>query len=174
MKTIFKLGIIAMVAVIGLSLTACEQANDPGPSQWTVSLIRNHTGTDNTTVASFIHTDGGQFPASVSTPDTRSGWTFTGFWTARSGGTQYFNAEGARTTTAGNPRTLNNDLRLYAQWNQGTTPPPVDPGPGPTPPPDPGPTPPVEGQIPANIVGTWVNIFGGAIVLNADGSVSWT
>ena len=38
----------------------------------------------------------------------------------------------------------------------------------------PGVEPPVEGQIPANIVGTWVNIFGGAIVLNADGSVSWT
>jgi len=132
-----------MEAVIGLSMTACDQADDPAPQQWTVSLIQNHMATDNATVASFVHTNGVQFPASVATPGARSGWTFTGFWTTRNGGTQYFNAGGARTTAAGNPRTLHNDLRLYAQWHQGTTPPPVDPGP---PGPGPGPTPP--GQQP--------------------------
>ncbi|MCL2192569.1 MAG: hypothetical protein FWB78_04140 [Treponema sp.] len=111
-------GIIAIVAMIGLSVTACDQANDPGPSQWTVALIQNHTATDNTTVASFIHTNGNQFPANVANPGARSGWTFTGYWTARSGGTQYFGADGTRTAVADDPRTLNNDLRLYAQWSQ--------------------------------------------------------
>jgi len=143
MKNVGRLfGIVAMVAIIGLAVTACDQASDPAPSQWTVSLIQNHTSTDNTEVTYFVHVNGGQFPASVSTPSARSGWAFTGFWTARSGGTQYFNANGARTSAAGGSRTLQNNLRLYAQWNQGTTPPPTDPGP--TPPTDPGPTPPTD------------------------------
>jgi len=136
------LGIVAMVAIIGLAVTACDQSSDPVPSQWTVSLIQNHTSTDNTEVAYFVHVNGGQFPASVATPSARSDWAFTGFWTARSGGTQYFNANGARTSAASGSRTLQNNLRLYAQWNQGTTPPPIDPGP--TPPTDPGPTPPTD------------------------------
>ncbi|MCL2192422.1 MAG: fibronectin type III domain-containing protein [Treponema sp.] len=111
-------GIIAIGAMIGLSVMACDQANDPGSSQWTVTLIQNHTATDNTTVASFIHTNGNQFPANVATPSVRSGWTFTGYWTARSDGTQYFGADGVRTAAAGDPQTLNDGLRLYAQWSQ--------------------------------------------------------
>ncbi|MCL2193032.1 MAG: InlB B-repeat-containing protein, partial [Treponema sp.] len=118
------LGIVAIVAMIGLAVTACDQSSDPAPSQWTVSLIQNHTSSDNTTVASFVHTNGGQFPANVATPAVRTGYEFTGFWTTRSGGTQYFSAYGVRMAAAGNPRTMDNDLRLYAQWHQGTTPPP--------------------------------------------------
>jgi len=140
------LGIVAIVAMIGLAVTACDQSSDPAPSQWTVSLIQNHTSSDNTTVASFVHTNGGQFPANVATPAVRTGYEFTGFWTTRSGGTQYFSAYGVRMAAAGNPRTMDNDLRLYAQWHQGTTPPP-DPGPQPPPDPGPGPQPPTQPDV---------------------------
>jgi len=133
-------GIAALVAMIGLAVTACDQPNEPGSlaQQRTVSLIQNHTASDNATVASFVHTNGGQFPASVATPAARSGWSFNGYWTARSGGTQYFNAGGAIiASAAGGSRTLHGDLRLYAQWNQGTPPS------GPTPPQQPDVTAPV-------------------------------
>ncbi|MCL2600227.1 MAG: lactonase family protein, partial [Treponema sp.] len=156
MRNFFKLGIIAMVAVIGLSTTACDQANELAQAQRTVSFIRNHTVTDNTPVASFTHTNGNQFPASVATPDSRSGFTFTGYWTARSGGTQYFDANGSRMSAVGGSQTLQNDLRLYAQWSQD-----VGNGPGP-------------GQIPANLVGTWLNAGGDTLTVNANGTFEWT
>jgi len=179
MKNRFKLfGIIAVVAVVGFSMTGCDQVTDPvEQTQWTISFIRNHTAMDNATVNYFIHTNGGQFPASVATPSARPGWTFTGYWTTRGNGTRYFDAGGARTAAAGNPRTLYNDLRLYAQWSQDETP-PTDPDQQPPDsdqrPPDSetGPTPPTDEQIPANIVGAWVNNTRyQVLVLNTDGTV---
>jgi|GEM_PF-1295372 len=178
MNRVKFVGIIAIVAMISLTMTACEQPNDPAaqPQQWTVSLIRNHTATDNTTVDSFTHIDGAQFPTSVTIPAARSGWAFTGYWTARSEGTRYFDDSGARTTAANDSRTLQNNIRLYAQWLQETTPPNEDPEATP-PNEDPETTPPnedpgQEGQIPANLVGTWVG-EGWSFVLNANGSFTW-
>ena len=45
MKNFFKLGIIAMVAVIGLSTTACDQANEPGSETGTGQISANLVGT---------------------------------------------------------------------------------------------------------------------------------
>jgi len=146
MNRLKLLGIVAAVATIGLAMTGCDQANDPAQQasqQRTVTFIQNHSATDNITVTSFTHTNGGQFPANITTPSARPGWSFTGYWTARSSGTQYFNASGARTPAAGGSRTLDSDLRLYAQWHQGETPPP-DPSPQPPSDPDPAPQPPNE------------------------------
>ena len=171
MKNRFRVfGIAAMAAAIGLLAVGCDQPNEPGSQgqQWTVSLVRNHAGTDNTAVTSFTHTDGGQFPANVTTPGVRTGYAFTGFWTARSGGTRYFDGDGARTAAAGGSRTLHGDLRLYAQWGPEETPPNEDPGGTP-----PNGDPEQEGQIPANLTGTWIGDGTWNFVLNADGSFTW-
>jgi len=161
MNRVKFVGIVVMMTMIGLTMTACNQPNDLGiqVQQWTVSFIRNHTDTDNATVTSFTHTDGDQLPASVTIPTARANYTFTGYWTARTGGTQYFNASGARTAAGGGSRTLLNDLRLYAQWYEGEGPPNGGP--------------PQEGQIPANLVGTWLAEYD-MLVLNANGTFGWT
>ena len=104
--------------------TGTPCGNDPctcdDAQTWTVTFFRNHTATDNNTVAGagFTHTNGNQFPGTVATPPYRTGWTFTGYWTARTGGTMYFNDNGSRTPTAGGARTLTANMRLYARWTE--------------------------------------------------------
>ncbi len=59
-------------------------------------------------------TYGSATASSVSVP-TKTGHNFTGYWTAESGGTQYYNASGNRTSSC--PSTMPaTSVNLYAQW----------------------------------------------------------
>ena len=80
------------------------------PITHTITLIKNggSGGTDALQVALNM-----PIPASIQRP-TRAGYTFNGYWSADSGGTQYYNANGTRvfnTAWAGTQ-----DINLYARW----------------------------------------------------------
>ncbi len=103
----------------GYSFTWNYTENKTLTAQWTAAsytLTFNKNGgtggTDSTTAV---------YNAAVApiTPPTRAGYTFNGYYTATSGGTQYFGPNGAfvpdHYTNAGN-------LTLYAQWTAACTP----------------------------------------------------
>jgi uncharacterized repeat protein (TIGR02543 family) len=76
----------------------------------TITLNRNG-GTGGT--ASITATFGSQLPASITRP-TRTGHTFAGYWTAATGGTQYYNANGQRVFNSNWNQTSN--ITLVARW----------------------------------------------------------
>ncbi len=78
-------------------------------TQYTVTLSKNGGSGGTSSVKITQGTTAGNYP-SITLP-TREGYTFNGYWTATSGGTQYYNASGAGT------RTFNNaNQTWYAQW----------------------------------------------------------
>ncbi|MBR1689365.1 MAG: InlB B-repeat-containing protein [Oscillibacter sp.] len=80
-------------------------------SAYTVTLNRNG-GSGGT--ASVTATYGAAMP-SVTAP-TRAGYTFNGYFTASSGGTKYYNANGTSAKTCD----LSANVTLYAQWTANT------------------------------------------------------
>ena len=91
-------------------------------AQWefTIDLYQNETSNDNNINASIKVTSGSNMPAINTSnqqlnPPTREGYIFTGYWSARSGGTKYYNADmtSARTWSSNNNYTI-----LYAQWQR--------------------------------------------------------
>ena len=89
---------------------------------YTVTLNKNTSTSDTTTVATVRPSTGRAMPTTdtsgtaLSVP-TRSGYVFTGYFDARSGGTQYYSVSG---TTISSTRAWDKaaDTTLYAQWSQ--------------------------------------------------------
>ena len=83
------------------------------PNIYTVTLDKNN-GSGGTSSVNILHgTIQGYYP-SITLP-TRSGYTFNGYWTTASGGTQYYDAQGNST------RDFNNATQTwYAHWTQNT------------------------------------------------------
>lgn len=81
-------------------------------AQWqqnVFTLTYNNQGAANTTATVSL---GSALPSSVAIP-ARTGYTFNGYYTASSGGTQYYTSTGARNTSA----TMSGNMTLYAQWS---------------------------------------------------------
>ena len=80
-------------------------------AQWqqnVYTLTFNNQGVANTTATV---TSGASLPGSV-TPPKRDGYDFTGYYTASSGGNQYYTSTGARNTATA----MSGNLTLYARW----------------------------------------------------------
>ncbi|MBO4626048.1 MAG: InlB B-repeat-containing protein [Alphaproteobacteria bacterium] len=90
----------------------------------TVTLNKNTSGSDATTVATVTATYDSAMPtkdtsnANLTVP-TRDGYTFTGYFDARTNGTKYYSVSG---TTISSAKTWNKTgaQTLYAQWSQCT------------------------------------------------------
>lgn len=80
-------------------------------TKYTVTYNRNG-GTGGTESASVTY--GGAYPG-ITVP-TRTGFTFNGYFSAASGGTRYYNANGTAATTAA----VTANITLYAQWTANT------------------------------------------------------
>ena len=83
----------------------------------TSALTFNANGGSGTMTTGKVATYGQAMPTGITLP-TRSGYTFTGFYDASSGGTKYYNADG---TSAQNwDKNTTSGTTLYAQWTANT------------------------------------------------------
>jgi uncharacterized repeat protein (TIGR02543 family) len=118
MKTVFRKDgfhgmavLYAAVVTLGLLFSGCEQPTDGGgskPSQYTITFDSH----DGSPIPPITANEG----ASVNKPTdpARNGYTFTGWYSAASGGTVY-----------PWPHTLTGNVTMHARWQDNTQPPPT-------------------------------------------------
>ena len=90
-----------------------EQEFYPLQTQTTVTLRPNG---GNNLVTNYVYAIAGEAMPTVTEIPTKTGYEFQGYFTAASGGTKYYNADG----TSAKKCDLTNDTTLYAQWKEST------------------------------------------------------
>ena len=102
---------INLLGSVQTASTALGDAQYENQTVFTITLDRKGGtgGTSTITGSTGININ----PTSI-TPPTRTNYTFTGYWTATSGGTKYINANGTYNNL--NSNTFVGTVTLYAQW----------------------------------------------------------
>ena len=77
---------------------------------YNVTFDKNGGDTEGTTTATVVF---GTTPGTIDTLPTKKGYTFNGYWSSESGGTQYYKADGSGATDWNLPQ----NTRLYAHWD---------------------------------------------------------